>query len=544
MQLIRFWNTVKYLKPIQIEYQILKRLKKTSKGDLRRGVSKRELHLFIEGLDSSGQYVSRFQPERIFGNEVCLLNKIVTLDYSGEYMDSLLPLYRFNLLYFEYAIAWGVSYRNTHNAQYAEKFQQCFERYLDADVPYYAYVCSLQIPNLLIAMELFGDAVNDDFQNKVYDEIYREYRYIERHLERYLLGNHYFENIKALVIASCLFQEDENCARYFRLLRKEIGEQILSDGMHFELSPMYHKIILEDLLRIGKLPDIEGTDTGVLQITVEKMVAAMNTLEEGFNRTPLFNDAGDNVAKSKEDLQQAAKEIFHVRPRKKDCLPEAGYYRFENHNVAVLFDAGEIGPDYMPGHGHCDCLSYELAYRGEPFIVNAGTFQYQGRERSWYRSTAAHNTLQVENREQSDVWGEHRVAGRIRNVNCDFGDNFARGQCVTYQGDKLYREISLKNHVLQVKDRVVTACDGKIMSYIHIAPSFAVDRKNDGIEIKRGHNVIAEIRIQNARLEIVRTGNLTRYAPEFGLELNGSTLYLQWENDSEIHGYSIEIKEI
>ena len=109
------------------------------------------------------------------------------------------------------------------------------------------------IPNLLIALELFADSLDREFVNTVNNEIYRQYRYLQRHCETHLLGNHFFENLKALIIASFYFQDDKRCSRYAQKLKKQANEQIQPDGTHFELSPMYHKIILEDLLRLNRL---------------------------------------------------------------------------------------------------------------------------------------------------------------------------------------------------------------------------------------------------------------------------------------------------
>ena len=56
------------------------------------------------------------------------------------------------------------------------------------------YSMALQIPNVLIAFELFGDAVDKDFREKVYCELYSQYKYIASHQEKHLLANHYFED--------------------------------------------------------------------------------------------------------------------------------------------------------------------------------------------------------------------------------------------------------------------------------------------------------------------------------------------------------------
>jgi hypothetical protein len=393
-------------------------------------------------------------------------------------------------------------------------------------------------------LELFGEALDQEVIHLIYQEIYRQYQYIASHMERHLLGNHYFENIKALVLTSYLFGEDEKCRKYFHLLKSELNEQILEDGMHFELSPMYHKIILEDLLRVRTLEDVPNVIcTATLEPLLEKMGNAMKTLEDGFNRTPLFNDAGDNVAKSKESLEHTITEVFHISLKKKMCLPEAGYYRLESDDIVVLFDGGNIGPEYMPGHGHCDCLSYEMTYQGMPFIVNAGTFQYQGNRRSFYRSTRAHNTLQVEGQEQSEVWGEHRVAKRIKSVKCDYKGTAIQASCITYQGYKLCREVYLENQTLRVQDSLGEKQGVNIVSYIHLAPGFTVEKKQRNIGIVRDNCQFADITLQNVQADIIRQGELTRYAPEFGLEQHGITIRLKWKEDRKQHGYTIEIRE-
>jgi len=75
-------------------------------------------------------------------------------------------------------------------------------------------------------------------------------------LEFHLLGNHLLANAKALVFAGCFFSGDE-ADGWLRtgldLLEAEFAEQILDDGAHFELSPMYHAVILEDVLDLIQL---------------------------------------------------------------------------------------------------------------------------------------------------------------------------------------------------------------------------------------------------------------------------------------------------
>ena len=83
----------------------------------------------------------------------------------------------------------------------------------------------------------------------------------------------------------------------------------------------------------------------------------------------------------------------------------------------MIFDTGDICPTYLPAHGHCDALSFELSINGLPLIVNSGTYQYEnGQWRNYFRSTKAHNTVSISNQEQSQFWGSFRVAKRIKKV--------------------------------------------------------------------------------------------------------------------------------
>lgn len=83
-----------------------------------------------------------------------------------------------------------------------------------------------------------------------------EARWLRKRLEIHLLGNHLWANAKALVFGGTFFEGDEADAwrqKGLALIRRELDEQILADGGHFERSPMYHAIVLEDLLDLVQL---------------------------------------------------------------------------------------------------------------------------------------------------------------------------------------------------------------------------------------------------------------------------------------------------
>lgn len=67
-------------------------------------------------------------------------------------------------------------------------------------------------------------------------------RYLRRRIEWHLLANHLFVNAKALIYCGLCFsgaEADEWLGTGLRILKRQVPEQILADGGHFERSPMY-----------------------------------------------------------------------------------------------------------------------------------------------------------------------------------------------------------------------------------------------------------------------------------------------------------------
>lgn len=254
--------------------------------------------------------------------------------------------------------------------------------------------------------------------------------WLQRRLEHHLLGNHLFANAKALVFAGAFFvgPEAERWLRLGqRLLRRELQEQILPDGGHFERSPMYHAILLEDvldLLRLGQL--YPGTlDAALLRLCETKAAAmqhwlAVMTHPDG--QISFFNDAAFGIAPTRATLERYAADLtMTVIPARTTNSPtslwlrESGYVRLESGPAVALLDCAPIGPDYLPGHAHADTLSFELSLFGQRVIVNGGTSCYgSSPQRLAERGTAAHSTVQINGADSSEVWGGFRVARRAR----------------------------------------------------------------------------------------------------------------------------------
>lgn len=248
-------------------------------------------------------------------------------------------------------------------------------------------------------------------------------------LEIHLLGNHLWTNAKALVFAGLFFDgaEAEGWLRLgLRYLRRELGEQVLADGGHFERTPMYHNIIAADVLElleaIRLVPDrVPAKVEAALRRRAVVMLRWTAAMAHPDGEPSFFNDSAFGVAPHLRALTGYAEALGLSAPEVGGDslieLPHSGYVRARLGPAVLLADVGEVGPDYLPGHAHADTLSCELALDGHRLLVNTGVSTYEtNAERLAQRGTAAHNTVVVDGQDSSEVWSSFRVARRARIV--------------------------------------------------------------------------------------------------------------------------------
>ena len=245
--------------------------------------------------------------------------------------------------------------------------------------------------------------------------------YLRKRLEIHLLGNHLFANAKALVFAGLFFRGPEAdgwLQKGLKILYREVPEQILPDGGHFERSPMYHAIILEDLLDLVNVMRAHGhlvpREWQEKACDMTSWLMAMTHPDGGI---VLFNDAAFGIAGLTKDLVAYAGRLGVEMGRQTKSqfkhFSDSGYIRWEKGPGLAFLDVAPIGPDYLPGHAHADTLSFEFSLFGERVIVDTGTSCYGiSSERIRQRGTDAHNTVTINGENSSEVWSGFRVAGR------------------------------------------------------------------------------------------------------------------------------------
>lgn len=533
----KYFHTVKYLKPSQLFWQafVLSKIpyrlayEQTQKQLRYHSFPAVQKHLsyVIPFLDTPEVYLSRFDPDRIVQGSFCFLHQQQVVPNDVWKIPTQSHLWNFHLHYFEYGVALAFQYAKTKNLQYSERLSELIDSWIKQPMSgdgWHPYTISVRLSNWLICLDVAGDGLPESIREKMYKSIYLQYCFLRNCPEKHLLGNHYFENLKALILCAALFGDQKRLSKYVFQLRQQLAEQILPDGMHMERSFMYHKIVLEDLIRIVYLLKQMHIGCDPYLAALNQMADALYFAEQGLARTPLFNDSANNEAKPAVVLWQTMSLLFDWKPKYSCCLDCAGYYKLQTDRFCLLIDCGSLGPSYLPGHSHCDTLSFEMYVAGIPVFVNAGTGLYQGSLRSYFRSTSAHNTVVIDEKEQAECWAEHRVARRTSKVRATCTDTFFSGRYTTYFGAEHHRRIQLESTGFEVCDSIREKHLISAKSYLHLADGFEVKQQSDTQLLIWGKGLMLTVTAQNCCAEVFSKGNLCLYAPEFGSIKKSTTL--------------------
>lgn len=443
----RYLRTISHLEPIQIYSRFRQRAcpKETPRSAAFRTVSGK----WVEAISR--------RPPQTASNRFRFLNEERE---TVTWTDSGIPkLWLYNLHYFEYA-----------NLALIERWIK--ENPVGTGIGWDPYPTSLRIANWC----KWGIGQESVPQN-VCSSIATQAAWIEELLETHLLANHLLANAKALMFAGALLNCDGSSRWYElgrRLLEKELRRQILSDGAHVERSPMYHSIVLEDLLDLYNLGCALNRPTPQITGHIPPMLAWLDHLTHPDGEIALFNDASFGIAPNPSTLHAYARRLgFESAPV---ALGESGYLRLETDTLVLIFDAAPLGPDYQPGHGHADALSFELSHCGRRVLVNSGTSTYEmNATRAFERGTAAHNTLRLDGIDQSEMWASFRVGRRARTF--DLATDHRTFVSAAHDGYNHLRcpvmhrrRIDIRDECVHVTDRLEGYGQHKAELFFHIAP--------------------------------------------------------------------------
>jgi uncharacterized heparinase superfamily protein len=396
-------------------------------------------------------------------------------------------------------------------ARLRESHSQLIRRWIDENPPiagngWEPYPLSLRICNW-IRWSLSGGDLQTDMRNSLAVQL----RQLANSLEYHLLGNHLWANAKALYFGGLYFEGAE-AERWkslgMRLLGQELAEQILADGGHFERSPTYHALILEDLLDIMNLArSYDHHLPAAWQGAAERMLDWLSVMTRPDGTYVLWNDAADGTAPSLAALHAYASRLGICRQPLHGAavryLEDTGYVRVDTAGGTLWFDVGPVGPDYIPGHAHADTLNIELFARGRSVLVDTGVSTYEaGRRRDYERGTAAHNTVIVDNADSCELWGSFRVGRRARphSIFVDAAMLAAAHDGYAYRGIDCSRRIAIEENRIRIVDRVARRHGtGKATAHFHLAPGLFATV--EGTEVRAGTTRFQFAGARQVRLE-------------------------------------------
>jgi uncharacterized heparinase superfamily protein len=486
-----YWHTLKYLRARQWIGRLLHFLPKP----LPQQSIVAERRAFSGRWTSSGWRSASF----IGADAYRFGNKVLPVRNSSDWRrDDLDALWLYNLHYFDDLDAVDSDGRLDLQSEWIERWIE--SNPMGVGRGWDPYPTSLRIVNW-VRWSLRGGRLSD----KACTSLALQARWLGGRLETHLLGNHLWSNAKALVFAGTFFLGEEAERWFFKglnLLEAELAEQCLADGGHFERSPMYHALFLEDVLDLFQLSRLQpglfpSQWSRVLTETATRMFTWLVDMVHPDGEIAFFNDATKGVSAPLASLRKygGALEMpfaawFAESPPRLRHFASSGFVRMESAAATLLCDVGSVGPDYLPGHAHAGTLSFELSVGASRVVVNSGVSLYgESAERQRQRGSRAHSTLVVDGADSSEVWAGFRVARRARVLSADIegASGKLRFRAVhdgyrRLSGSPIHRRAwTLDDSALVVEDEIIGFGRHHLEILFHLAPGWCAERAGEGL---------------------------------------------------------------
>jgi hypothetical protein len=351
----------------------------------------------------------------------------------------------------------GQAYWLTGDDRYAQEFADETRSWIDAN-PYawsVNWACAMDVALRAVSwiwgFYFMADAPacrSREFRSGFLRSLFLHGEFVATHLEKYdVNGNHYLCDGVGLVFLGCFFGATARGRRWredgLQLVVSEMFNQVTPDGVDFEQSTAYHRLVLEAfetaylLLKMngeeipphawsrlermydyvaaytkpdGTVPLIGDADDGRIQMLGTQAIGDHRYLLSNgavmFNRGDLKAQAGCFAGESFWMFGPEGMARFRALPAapqtpQSAAFPDAGFFVLRSASAHLVVDCGDVGMNGRGGHGHNDILSFELFLNGFNVVTDCGAYLYTA-SREWrnaFRSTAFHNTVEVDGEE-------------------------------------------------------------------------------------------------------------------------------------------------
>ncbi|WP_146661234.1 heparinase II/III family protein [Anaerohalosphaera lusitana] len=489
--------------------------------------------------------------EHLLNGKFSFVNCTHNIGWMPEWNCEYLPkLWQYNLHYFEWL--WALEYEDA-KAVVSDWIDS--HKLARGQVGWEPYPVSLRLMNwcgVFFSKHRVDIESDGEFTERLWKSFFLQCQWLIKHLEVHLLGNHYFENAAALVFVGSCF-EGQSAKKWLDcglgILHEQIPEQILPDGMHFELSPMYHSRMVYLLAILAATKNRLITE--LVEEPLERMVDALKKICHPDGQIALLNDSALGIYNEPDQLIEYCGKLLDRDFSQEQCgnfeLPNAGYYGWrDKDDNYVICDAGNIGPDYIPGHAHADIFNFELSLGGQRVIIDSGVYDYvESDERRYCRSTAAHNTVEINGLDQCECWGAFRVArrGYPRDIKFQADENgfVLSGNHSGYErvpgGPIHHRAVHWhESGRLKICDRITSKRPVHSISHMHLHSECEIVSFND-------HEIIVsypagQFLINMSKQSVVSIVN-SHYCPRFGIKLKSNVICMTSEGSDIRLAYSL-----
>jgi len=320
------------------------------------------------------------------------------------------------------------------------------------------------------ALCLNSPAWNEEFLSRFIPCLYLHGLHLEKELTvHHTEGNHLLGESSALYCISTLYPLFSDASRWrersIKILNRLVPRVVLPDGVYAEQSTGYFHFIAEFLFQVLLLnrgrglqlsdavrerlanglcfiknlapdardvPMIGDSDTGSalgwrlsdfwdftpLLATGSVLLGEPGLLKgvPSFPAESFLMLGEDGLQAFESEKNSALADGKASAPSPLLVFPDGGYHVSRDERFSVTFDAGPLGIAPAYGHGHADGLSFILHYHGKPVIVDPGTFVYNGPPvwRNYFRSSSAHNTVRIDNKDPVDPIETFRWSGPVK----------------------------------------------------------------------------------------------------------------------------------
>jgi hypothetical protein len=359
----------------------------------------------------------------------------------------------------------GQAYWHTGDEKYPREFVGQVTDWIEANPPAFGvnWVCAMDVAiravNWLWGYHYFvgrSPALTDEFLLRFDKSLLAHGRHIIGNLERSagLASNHYLSDLVGLVYLGLMCPQFREARKWrevgLRELWREMRRQVHADGVDFEASISYHRLVAELFLSAILLGRLHGvTVPADVMARLEKMIELVLHYTRPDGTVPLFGDCDNGrlhrlmvrgtperewtdhryllaigaVLFQRDDLGRVAgdqweealwlmgerairfKESLEGKPLPAEpesrLFPDGGLCFMRGGGAYVAVDAGANGQGGVGGHAHNDALSFEFAFGGRPWVIDPGTFVYTADydARNRFRSSRVHDVLMIDGQE-------------------------------------------------------------------------------------------------------------------------------------------------